>query len=431
MRPTEEARRLEAMFEAAIDGIITIDSNGIVESFNSAATRLFGYNSEEVIGKNIKILMPSPYQEEHDGYLNRYHTTRVPHIIGIGREVKGLHKNGAIFPMRLAVSEVQLDEKLIFTGIIHDLTEVKTAEQKIIRLNEELESKVVARTVELSDAITQLQKTNQVLAIEIGERTKIEKALRQSELELRATLDKEKELGELKSRFVSMASHEFRTPLSTILSSISLIGRYTESSQQDKRDKHIQRIKSSVTHLTNILNDVLSLSKLEEGKIDYQESSFNLNDLCVEIMAEMEGILKKGQFFSYHKEALDISVKLDKKLLRKILFNILSNAIKYSPEEKPIHCHYQVSNQVLQIMIRDEGIGIPKKEQEHLFDRFFRASNVTNIQGTGLGLNIVKNYLELMGGSISYISAENEGTTFNIMIPLNPKRHEKIAGHRR
>lgn len=416
---SDASLRLQAIIETAIDGIITIDERGIIETVNSAAASLFGYLPEELIGKNIRILMPSPFRQQHDDYIERYKTTGEARIIGIGREVPGMRKDGSTFPMRLAVSEVFLENKRIFTGICHDLSDVKRAEEKIRKLNEELEEKVIERTEELASVVNKLLNTNKKLQYEVQERKSAETALRESTKEIQKALEKEKELSELKSRFVSMASHEFRTPLSTILSSISLLSRYTESNQQEKRDKHIQRIKSAVRNLTGILNDFLSLSKLEEGKIENQPFEFELQELCPEVIDEIQGLLKDGQEIIHEGLPSHMTVNWDKRLVKNILFNLLSNAIKYSDEGKKIFLKERLEGDYLLIDITDQGIGIPEADQGYLFTRFFRAANAMNIQGTGLGLNIVKRYIDLVGGSITFDSQLNVGTTFTVCLPLN------------
>lgn len=417
--PSDASLRLQAIIETAIDGIITIDEKGIIENVNPAAAALFGYQPEELIGKNIRILMPSPYRQQHDGYIDRYKTTGEARIIGIGREVPGMRKDGSTFPLWLAVSEVFLENKRIFTGICHDLSDVKKAEEKIRKLNEELEEKVIERTEELASVVNKLLNTNKKLQYEVQERKSAETALRESAREIQKALEKEKELSELKSRFVSMASHEFRTPLSTILSSISLLSRYTETNQQEKREKHIQRIKSAVRNLTGILNDFLSLSKLEEGKIENQPFEFELQELCPEVIDEIQGLLKDGQEILHEGIPEPMAVTWDKRLVKNILFNLLSNAIKYSDEGKKIFLRERLEGDYLLIDITDQGIGIPEADQVYLFTRFFRAANAMNIQGTGLGLNIVKRYIDLVGGSITFDSQLNVGTTFTVCLPLN------------
>ncbi len=415
---SEDSRRLQAIWENAIDGIITINRRGLIESMNPAAAQLFGYTIAEIQGKNINVLMPEPYRSQHDQYLENYHQTHKKKIIGIGREVKGKHKNGNIFPLYLSVAEVELEGEIIYTGILHDLSEQKKIEREIRQLNQSLEHIVTERTEELSETVNQLLRVNQQLEYEVSERKKAENALRKSEQETRLALEKEKELSELKSRFVSMASHEFRTPLSTILSSAALVGRYTSGEQQDKREKHIERIKVAVGHLTGILNDFLSLSKLEEGKVSLQYESFNIDAFNLEVIEEIHGLLRPGQKIIYPHTQAELVVHLDRRLVRNILFNLLSNASKYSAENQSITFTCKHEAGILSFKVEDHGMGIPQKDQEHLFGRFFRAHNVSNIQGTGLGLHIVKGYVEIMKGKIEFSSTEGQGSVFIVKLPL-------------
>jgi PAS domain S-box-containing protein len=394
---SEASSRLSAVFETATDGIIIINDKGMMEMVNQAAADLFGYEKAEMLGQNIKMLMPQPHRREHDQYINNYIETGIAKIIGIGREVKGKKKDGSEFPLRLSISEVKLSEKRAFTGILHDLSKEKAFEAEIKTLNAQLEKRVVERTEELATAINKLLNINQKLEHEVQERIGAERELRRKERALRKAFQKEKELNRLKSRFVSMASHEFRTPLSTILSSADLIEAYIKEEQQEKRTKHTTRIKSAVSNLTGILNDFLSLSKLEEGKVQSKPVTFDLGAFCLETIDELQGLLKDGQHIRYENPNGEISIFLDKKMLKNIFFNLLSNAIKYSDPGKPIDCRLEWENDLLRLSVQDYGIGIPEAEQQHLFTRFFRAHNVENIQGTGLGLNIVKRYVDLLG----------------------------------
>ena len=234
--------------------------------------------------------------------------------------------------------------------------------------------------------------------------------------DMRNALDKERSLNELKSRFVSVASHEFRTPLGTILSSASLISKYNEPEDQEKRTKHINRIKSSVVNLTGILNDFLSLSKLEEGKVSYNPVFIDLKEFCEEIKEEMQVTAKNGQNIILTHKGDSYNILMDKQILKNILINLTSNAIKYSPENENIFISTENSNGKLTVKVLDHGIGIPFEDQKHLFDTFFRAGNVTNIQGTGLGLNIVKKYVDMLHGSIGFKSEPGRGTEFTICL---------------
>lgn len=401
----------------SVDPIVTINDKGIIEYLNPATEQLFGYKGDELIGKNISVLMPSPDRENHDRYMREYLKSGQKKIIGIGREVTARTKSGKLLPVRLAVSEAWVGDKRIFIGTLHDLTEIKEVENKIRQMNKELETKVDERTEELAKVVNKLLDSNQKLLKEIQERKMIEEALRSSEEELKQALEKEKELSELKSRFVTMASHEFRTPLTSILSSADLIEAYTQD-PNDKRLKHVGRIRSSVNNLITILNDFLSLSKLEENRVEKRVVSTNIEAFAKELEDEIKGLLKKGQVLETRFSLKTGEVLLDRNILKNILYNLLSNAIKYSPENTPITLRIEEDDSMLRIEVRDQGIGIPEEDQQFLFTRFFRAKNVENIQGTGLGLNIVKRYLQLMDGDINFVSKPGKGTSFFLEIPL-------------
>ena len=226
----------------------------------------------------------------------------------------------------------------------------------------------------------------------------------------------------MKSRFVSMASHEFRTPLSTVLSSVSLVDRYTKPEDEAKRAKHINRIKSSVRNLTSILNDFLSLDKLEQGKIDIAPTRFSIIEFSKDIVEEMQAVSKINQKVVYKHRGKQTELQTDKQILKNIVINLMSNAIKYSPEATTIWMSSRLDESGLVISVKDEGIGIPEKDQKHMFERFFRSKNSINIQGTGLGLNIVSRYLDMIDGSIKFESEENVGSTFTVTLPLKPSK---------
>jgi two-component system sensor kinase FixL len=426
-KENESEIKLKAIFDAAVDGLITINNRGIIEEVNKATCKLFGYPKDELIGKNVNMLMPFEHSRRHDQYMQNYHQSREAKVIGIGREVEGKTKNGDLFPFWLAVIEIDLEERKIYTGFIHDLSQIKNAENKLRNMNEELEIKVIERTNELEGAVNQLLSLNKKLEAEITDKIKAQNLLQIREIELEKSLAKERELGELKSRFVSMASHEFRTPLATILSSVSLISRYTNNEQQPQREKHITKIKSSVTHLTGILNDFLSLNKLEEGKINTSHEIFDPFELCEEVLEELKPIFKSHQKFSTEKiEGSEISqMKTDRKILKNIMINLISNAIKYTHDDGIIICKLGLWKDSFIFVIKDNGIGIPDEDQKHLFDRFFRASNAFNIEGTGLGLNIVKKYTEILEGMITFESKIYSGSTFTIKLKNNMMEDER------
>jgi PAS domain S-box-containing protein len=396
------AQRLEAVINTAIDGIITINTAGRIESANAAAQNLFGYSATEMIGRNISMLMPQPHHSQHDGYLNHYDQTGEKKIIGIGREVKGKKKDGTLFPFRLAVSEVNLGPKKIFTGIIHDLTDIKAAQEEVISMNLQLEEKVEQRTNELESVVNQLLKVN--------------RQLEEKEQKLKGALEVEKELNDLKSRFLSTASHEFRTPLSTILSSASIIEKYKIEEHQDKRLRHTHRIRDSVNHLNAILNDFLSISKLEEGDYQPQWLEVDLPSFLEQLKEQISEIYTSENKGGIRVESDVDQIISDPHIIKNILINLLSNAIKYS-DSKEVCCTVGEEDTHWIIAVEDQGMGVPQSEQKHLFERFFRASNAVNIQGTGLGLSIVSEYVKQLGGEIYFESEENVGSTFIVKLP--------------
>jgi len=263
-------------------------------------------------------------------------------------------------------------------------------------MNADLEDRIENRTIMLRETLAQLEK---------------------SKNELSESLQKEKELGDLKTRFVSTVSHEFRTPLGAILSSSYLLNQYIERRDFEKCERHIGKISESVRHMSSMLEDLLSLGKLEEGLIQAKPDEFDFHKFAIEIIAEMQELAKAGQ-----KLVLDSSnvtlVNSDKRLLKNILLNLIGNAIKFSEENTSIWITCKTEDDLLRVSIKDSGIGISKEDKEHLFERFFRAHNAANIQGTGLGLHIISKYLELLNGHISIESELGLGSTFTITIPI-------------
>jgi len=269
-----------------------------------------------------------------------------------------------------------------YLSIATDSTQRKQAEQQLVNSKAFLEKKVKERTLDLIDAIA-----------------------------------REKSIGEMKSRFVSMASHEFRTPLSTILSSASLIERYDLPEHLEKRVRHISRIKSCVRDLTGILEDFLSLEQLDSGKLELHFSPVLLEQFLLNIIDEMEDLFKKKSQQVQLSCSGATTFTTDPKVLKNIFVNLLSNAVKYSGDHKVISVSTNIEDHKVFFSIADEGIGIPAADQQHIFSQFFRSGNTGAIPGTGLGLNIVSRYVALLNGNISFTSEENKGTIFSIELP--------------
>ncbi len=408
---------LKVIIENAIDGIIVIDETGTIILANPSTYKLFAYEKDELIGKKINILMPGRFASNHDDYLNHYKNTGERKIIGIGREVVGMKKDGTFFPFNLSISELIINNVRYFAGTVHDISAQKEAQAKVEELNSILEARIKERTEQLARVVNTLMETNNALRIEITERKNIEHELLKSKEETQQALESEKSLSELKSRFITTASHEFRTPLSTILSSAKLIGRYADESGQESRMKHIKRIETAVKNLNNILYDLLTWSKFEENKILFRPVIFDLTVLIKEVIEEVQIDSKIGQDIFYEHEGESREIVSDPVFIKNILINLLSNAIKYSNEAQSVFVFSKIDASNIYLEVKDYGIGIPAEEQQFLFDRFFRANNVETIQGTGLGLNIVKKYVSTMNGEISFQSEQNKGSSFFIRIP--------------
>jgi PAS domain S-box-containing protein len=405
-----EQEKFQAIFQNASLGILVINKSGTITLANDFLLKQFRYsNANELVGQKVEILIPKRYHHEHVIDRDMYMKHPETRPMGMGRDLFGITKDGVEIPLEISLSSYSNDDGVFSIAFISDISQrievqnklreqrlaLSTMNKKMEALNEELEKKVEARTSKLQETMEKLEASKD---------------------ELSKALSKEKDLSDLKSAFVSMASHEFRTPLSTILSSASLLAKYKLTEEQPKRDKHVQRIKSSVFNLNNILNEFLSLRKIEDGKIATHNSIFNIKELVSQQINEMTEILKPGQHVNYIHNG-NPEVTLDEVLFKNILINLLSNAVKFSGENKPIYISSEATNNELKFCVKDEGMGISNKDQEHLFQIFYRATNAVNIPGTGLGLHIVAKYVDMMEGQIEIKSELDKGTEINLNFP--------------
>lgn len=393
----ENSALLLAIVHNAIDGIITLDENGAIESINPSACSLFGYSQEELIGSNITILLPYKDRGDFVKALQDYESTNGLFNFGIGNSIIGVTKKGYQFPFQLGISEVHYTDRRIYAAFIHDLTVQKVAEEGLKNYASHLEELVEDRTKTLHETITALEKTKERISV---------------------SLEKEKELSKLKNRFLSMASHEFRTPLSTVQLSASLIEKYAEPFSSAAIGKHVLKIENAVSSLTAILTDFLYMEQLETGTVKAKPTWFDLQELATEITEEMQVLIKGNQKIQYTQRGASTPIFLDYNLLKNTIINLLSNAIKYAGEMGDIVFTTEINSSYCIIQITDHGIGIPKEDQKHVFEPFFRANNTGNIPGTGIGLNLVKRYVTLMNGTIDFASTTNSGTVFTLTFQL-------------
>lgn len=409
--PKETIHQFEALFNYATIGMVVTNAQARIINFNRWAELQFGYTKEEIIGQPVEVLLPQQYRSAHVHYRNDFFGDPHPRRMGEDRDLEACKKDGTFFPVEVSLTYYTTDQTYVIAFVI-DITVRKQNQNMVLQQKEEL--------LRVS---SEIKRMNSALEQKVEDRTKMLRetltALEQSKEEVNDALKTEKELGELKSRFVTMASHEFRTPLSTILTSAYLLEKYNIPDEPEKRTKHIERIKTAVADMRSILEDFLSLGKLEEGLVQANVEALSVNecfDIVKNLVLEMEPQLRAGQTTECAFSG-NGTVLADKQLLKNAMMNLLSNAAKFSPENSVIQIDCYLENSQLLIAVKDKGIGISKDDLQYLFGRFFRAKNAANIQGTGLGLHIVVKYLELMNGSITVESELNKGTTFTVRIP--------------
>ncbi|HRO86033.1 MAG TPA: PAS domain S-box protein [Niabella sp.] len=495
----------KALLQNAGAIIISVNAEGIIQTFNPQAEKELGYRAEDVIGRHTPLIFNDPAEvssmanelslELHKNILPGMEVFLAKSKLGLHSEMECtcIRKDGSRFPILLNVTALKDAQDTVtgFIGISVNISERKRIERELKGVKQlffQLLKNYPDGTISIIDKNFNFVYTggelHTLLGADpdklIGNRIfpKFPEELRRiilkmlgnvfkqksvyagfelpspltgnsyvmdafplveedgavdnagviirniSELikakdDLQKALENEKELSELKSRFVSMASHEFRTPLSTVLSSAYLIGKYSQTEDQPKRERHLQHIISSVNMLTDILNDFLSVGKIEEGKIQVRPALINVKEQVEELAGELKNIMKKEQTINCRHDGNEEVVMMDKSLLKHIVMNLVSNASKFSPDGSTVEIKTTVGNGHFVLSVKDYGIGISKEDQKHLMERFFRGANAGNIQGTGLGLHIIAKYAELMNGTVQYKSELDKGTEF--IITFNTK----------
>jgi two-component system sensor histidine kinase/response regulator len=383
----ENEQRIQAIINNTVDAIVTINEEGNIESFNIAAINIFGYEKNEVIGKNIKMLMPEPFHSKHDNYLINYVTTGNKKIIGIGRELVGMKKDGTIFPMELSVSEVSLSDRRIFTGIIRDISEKKQAEQALLKAKTEAE-----------------------------------------------------EANRAKSDFLASMSHEIRTPMNAIIGMSELL---IESDLTEEQLKYVKMLKDAGDNLLILINDILDLSKVEANLIVLEVIEFDLQSAMQKVcdLMSTKAMLKGLSIGCSRLEDISMYLKGDPNRLKQILINLIGNAIKFTEhgsimigvEKIGVTLNAQGAEILeLRFFVKDTGIGIPPEKISVIFDKFTQADSSTarKYGGTGLGLAISKRLLELMGGRLWVESEVGKGSAFYFTVPFEVIKQAKQSSEK-
>lgn len=375
--------RLRAILSNASDSIITINKEGVIQTFNQAAEKLFGYADYEAVGKNVKTLMPDPYQKDHDSYIQNYLDTGNAKVIGIGTEVVGMRKDGTTFPMELSISKAIIEDELFFTGFARNITDRKLAEEEIKNTN-----------ICLQTSLVKLEVSNSRL----------------------------KELDIQKSRFISSMNHELRTPLNAILGFANLLQKEYFGGLNEKQKDYACQIGKSGKHLLELINDILDLSKIDAGAMSLQTYEIDIDD-CV------SGVITMLQTQTNEKKLiintqLDHSIETvvaDKRRLNQIFLNLLSNAIKYSHKKGLIEIKSENLKDFVKFSVHDAGIGIKAEDRVKIFSEFYQADRQRDeaLGGTGIGLALTRRLVELHGGDIGVEGELGKGSCFWFTLPIN------------
>ncbi len=377
VKTEQEVNYLVRIFNESLNEIYVLEADTLkIRHANFGACINSGFTLEELRNKSLFSLLPEYNKSKFRKALEPIFERSRKKII---LETVLKRKDSSEYPVEVHLQSSKRGDSRVVICIVLDVTDKRN-------YTDRLEATVEERTKQLQDA-----------------------------------LSREIELNELKTKFLSMVSHEFKTPLSAILTSATLVGKYQETENQEKRSRHLKTITREVKHLNNILNDFLSIERFEKGKELYNLTRFSLSKVINEVVYNANMMLKSGQRINYPQDVDDITVCQDEKIFALTLTNLLYNAIKYSPEDTLIDIQVSAREDELIVEVTDEGIGIPEKDQRFIFERYFRAENVLLTQGTGIGLNIVKTHVENLGGSIRFKSRENEGTTFTVVFPIDDK----------
>jgi PAS domain S-box-containing protein len=378
-------RQHQLILNAVGEGIYGLDLSGNVTFVNPAAATMIGWPMEELIGKSMHAVL---HHSLADGTHYRKEDCPIYAAFQDGSVRRITHevfwrKDGTNFPVEYISTPMRNEEGQLIGAVVtfRDITKRLWAEQVLQRANEELELKVQERTADLQQANRQLQ-----------------------------------ELSELRSRFVSMVCHEFRNPLNNIALSVSSLNRYDTQLRPEEKIDYLHTIKANVERMTQMIDDILVIGKIEAKVLEINPQPLDLISFCQELLSERDYHRPECpiQFFCRGRQ---LWADLDERLLRSILSNLLSNAVRYTPDDKAVYLKLAKRQHLIIFQVKDEGIGIPVDDKRHLFEPFHRGRNVSNIPGTGLGLSIIKQFVDLQQGTIKVTSRVGAGTTFTVRLP--------------
>ncbi len=401
----QSRRELKAVFDSVLTGVLVFDvSINKIVRVNPSACKLIGLQDSEIVGRSVfEFLSFVDYTKivESNGTTeNKYYDSEL--LDASGKKVEVLRNT----------IKIRLSNRTLITESFVDISKIRAAERALTETNHILESKVEERTGDLHSIVKKLKQ-------EIIEREKVES-------ELRKMYNQQKELGDMKTRFVSMVSHEFRTPLTLIKSSAQMVSRFESKLSESDKSFYLERIVRSVDNLTDLIENVIFFGRNESGKIEMKISEFDIKNMLFLIAGDFKSGRNVNRNFIISCNTVSSNIKADKSLIHLILTNLISNAVKYSEEDTEIEINIILETNRLTVSIKDYGIGIPETEKPRIFDLFYRAGNVDSVGGTGLGLTVVKDTLDKLGGTIDIHSATGEGTIIRVRIPISYNNPEII-----
>jgi len=399
--------RFKSIFDHANDAVIIHDYNGVILEANKVALERYGFNLDSINNYNYYNLVSpeiKPLLEEREKTIVQEKTTIF--------ESQHIDKNNNIIYVENKVSFIETPNFNFFVNVSKDISERIRKEKEYQDFEKQLRRMVLDRTAQLEDALEELRS-------EIEDKIKTENELRITKDELEKSLEIEREYSHLKNRFVSMISNEYRTPLTVILFSTYILDHFFFAQDKDNFQKNLKKIQDTVQSMTNLLEDVIRIGKTENQFAQVSYNKYDIIKLIYEILTEIKFIEKIPHDYEFAKDYQGLIISSDEKLQSHIIRNLIHNASKYSEKGTLIKVNIYLLDDNLNIIISDQGIGIPEDDLKHLFEPFFRSGNVGAREGTGLGLSLTKRHVEALGGTIEVESVENQGTTYKLVFPVS------------
>jgi PAS domain S-box-containing protein len=377
--------RYSKLLHAAPDAILEVTQEGRITLLNEAAERMFGYSRNELLGLNVDSLVPASMRSGHAKHRTSYASNPNTRPMGTGLELQGQRKDGSLFPVEISLSPNWIAGSLHVIASVRDITERKSVENRLRALREQYTAELTLKNEQLEARNREVERANS-----------------------------------LKTEFLASMSHELRTPLHTIIGFSELLGEQLEGPLTEKQQRFVGHILQDARHLLELINEVLDISKIESGRLELKRESFDFSQCVEEVMAGIRHQAATKNITLGNKNTFQDSLYADRLRIKEILYNLLNNAVKFTPEGGRVWVEAEREGNALHISVCDTGIGIPEKEQPSIFEKFYQVGDITGgvREGTGLGLPITKHLVELHGGAISVSSQPGEGSSFRLVFPL-------------